>query len=101
MKSDFTKKEFDANVNDEAQTVSLKATMEYKGFSYKQNNLEELAKKLLMEKIGDYTISKNGLSFSLSSIKQKDEKITASLHIKADLLPKIDKESIIKEITGK
>lgn len=101
LKADFVKKESDAKQNEEAQTVSLKATIEYQGFAYKNNDLEELAKKLLADKIGNFEAAKNGLSVSLKDIKEEDDKkITASLHVRAGLLPKIDKESIVKEIVG-
>lgn len=101
FEKNIAKKEFDADLNDEAKTVTIKATVDYHGFLYKNSNLEKFTNMLLGEKISNFITAKNKLSLSLTNVKIKNEKeITAILRVKAGLLPKIDRENITKEITG-
>ncbi len=97
------KKKFDKNVDDEAKTVTLKATVTFSAASYTNNSLNEFASAYLKNKFTqDLELSDKGITTSVENMKVKDDKnITATLDIKAGLLPKLSLDSIQKDLTGK
>lgn len=99
----LTKKNFDKDVNEETKKVTLKATVLFTSLSYTESDLKDLSQSLLK---GDFaqnlSLSDKGTKNTLKDIKVKnDEEISATLAIKAGLLPQLKTEDIASEISGK
>ncbi len=97
----FTKKDFDKNIDDEASSTTLTATISYKGLSYKKGDLVGLSKNLLQEDIGDGTFSKEDITYDLKDIKMVKNEVKVTLFAKASLLPKFDNQKMANVIVGK
>ena len=94
------KKDFDKNAGDEAKQVTLTGTVTYQGISYNKNDLLDLTNSLFSsDKI---TINKDNLNINVKDVKVKTKgEIEANLNIQAILMPKIDNDTLTKEIAGK
>lgn len=102
VKTSLVSKDFDKKLNEETDTVTLKATISYQGIIYKTADIDELSKKYIQDNIQDMVISKNGITSEIKDIQSKNEKeIKGVLHLKSFLLPKIDTEKTAKELAGK
>lgn len=99
----LTKKNFDKDVNDEAKQVTLKATVLFTTLSYNSNDLTELAQTLLKDEFSEnLSLSDKDTDILVENVNIKnDEEAEATLKIKGGLLPKINNEEIINEISGK
>lgn len=97
------KKKLDKNIDDEAKTVTLKATATFSAAAYTNDALKEYSQTFLKNKFSqDLTISEKGISNSVQNIKVKNDKeISATLHIKAGLLPKLNTDKISTDLAGK
>lgn len=97
-----SKKVLDTNIGDEAATVTLKGEVAYEGLSFSKNELTNLAKSVLANKIPNApTINYDNIKVDVINIKVKNDKeINASLSIKALLLPKIDTNKMLSQIKG-
>src|SRR3989344_2074154 len=101
-KTQFTKKEFDKKIGDEASTVTLNATVSFHAISYKKDILNDFSKNIFKDEEKDLILSKDTVKYNVENIKQKNEKeITATLKVKAPFIPKIDIKKIQSEISGK
>ena len=96
------KSEPNKKVDDEADTLTIKGTVTFKTLSYSKSDLVSFAKSLLKNKIPeDLTIDENNIKVEVSNSKKKgDSEISASLNIKANLLPKIEQDKTIKKVAG-
>jgi len=96
------KSEPNKKVYDEADTLTIKGTVTFKTLSYSKSDLVSFAKSLLKNKIPeDLTIDENNIKVEVSNSKKKgDSEISASLNIKANLLPKIEQDKTIKKVAG-
>lgn len=96
-------KSFDKKVDDEAKTVTLKGKVTFEGLTYKNADLTEFATSALKNNFAqDLHISDKGVSTEILSTKKKDtSSFELQLALKANLLPTIDTESIIKNLAGK
>lgn len=94
---------YDKNAGDEAKTVKLSGTLTYSGLSYQNTDVKEFSKALLEKNYAkNMTSDENTLDIKVNDAKKKsDKEITATLTINAALLPKIDNQSIAKQISGK
>jgi len=99
----LSNKSYSKKLNDQASSVSLKATATFHQASYNKNDLQDLGKLLLKDKFTDnQSLSDKGIMSDVSDIKtNKDKSISASIDLKAGLLPKLDKNNLLQEITGK
>ncbi|MFZ5365717.1 MAG: hypothetical protein ACOZBZ_00305 [Patescibacteria group bacterium] len=94
---------FDHKVGDEAQTLALNLTVKVTGLTFTDEDLAFLAQKLISGSIPqDFELKKEEITARFE-IKKKNEdgSILFKTIIKANLLPKLDKEEIIKNIKGK
>lgn len=102
--SDFKplEKDFNASTGEEAKTVTLNAVVEFKGVYYDNADLIEFTKTVLKNEFSqDQTIDDSGIRNTLTDITfNDDDEFEAVLAIEADLLPKIDKEKLKKELAG-
>jgi len=94
---------FDRKENEEADTLSLSATIRYKIGSYTKSDLEEYIKSLAQGSIPE----NYKLSISESNVKVEDLKIgkndtaTASLTVNAVYIPGVDEKTLKDKIKGK
>ncbi len=100
VKTDLSQKEFDKKLGDEAGSVNLKSTITYQAFVYSIEDLNNLGKSAFKE--NNTPLSSKGINYEIKDLKQKkDTEISGSVAMKAYLLPKIDKESVVQKISGK
>lgn len=105
ISSSVEKESFDKKVGDEASKLNLKATVLFQGLSYKKDDLISFTKSFLdKELLGKMEIDEKNIQVDVEDIKEKDEKddtVSATLKIKAPLLPSLKKEELAKNISGK
>ncbi len=92
------KKDFDKNVGDEANKVTLTGTVTYQAVSYNKNDIVSLALNLFNAK--DITINKDNLNVIAKDIKTEGKNVSANLNIQALLLPKVDDGTLTAQIAG-
>lgn len=98
----LTKKNFDKDINEEAKQVTLKATVLFTTLAYNTKDVKDLAQTLLKEEsTDDLSLSDKDTQTELRDIEVEEDEATATLSMKGGLLPKIQNDDIISEITGK
>lgn len=94
---------FDHKVGDEAQTLGLKLTVKVSGLAFSQDDFLDLSQKILAGEIPqDFELKKEEISARFE-IKEKNEdgSVLFKTSIHANLLPRLDKTEIVKNIRGK
>lgn len=93
---------FNYNVGEEAENLTLTAKLDYSTLSYSQADLLSLLNQVIKEKIpADFQLSASSET-SLSASKLAADKTAAvTVDFKAKLIPKLDFESIKKQIKGR
>lgn len=97
----LSKKSFDKKEGQEAASVTLEGTGVYQGISYKKSDINSYFKSLLKEDNPDLEFLEDRFKYDVQDLKEEEEKISATLTIKALLLPKIDDKKLAKELAGK
>lgn len=99
----LSKKTYDQDIDDEAKKITLKGTVTFTSFSFSKEDLKKLAESTLQGRYSDdLAISDKGISASLEDIKKiSTSEVDGKLVIKAGLLPKINKDTIQKDLAGK
>lgn len=93
------KQTFDKKANDQANQVTLTGTVTFQGLSYNNSDMVKLANSLFNS--SESTLSQNDLGISARNIVvEKNSDVLVDLTIKANLVPKIDTDSIAKQIAG-
>lgn len=93
---------FSNKVGDEAENLKLTVSLRAKGFSVARGDLVALSQKTLEENIpAGFILRDDQLSFEFEPGESDEEKKAFSLRIIANFLPKVNRESIIKQIRGK
>ncbi|MDO8639612.1 MAG: baseplate J/gp47 family protein [bacterium] len=103
VKTSFDKKNLDKDVGEETKTVNLTAKISYQGITYKKSDLEQFANAVLSKKYSqELTVSDNTVKTEVLDIKQENEKeVTATLVLKASLMPKVDIQKLTADLSGK
>lgn len=97
--TDLSGEKFDKKLDDQVDKISLNATVAFNFLSYDNSDVVKLSEKLFDN--SSFSIEKSRLDVNAKNIKvEKNGDITADLVINAKLFPKIDTESLIKEIVG-
>ncbi len=92
-------KSFDKKENDQANQVTLKATVTFDGVSYKNGEMFSFASSLFDQ--NQNVLDKNNFSVSAKNIvTEKNGDVNADLTIKAKIFPKIDTTNLAKQIQG-
>ncbi|HUD44940.1 MAG TPA: baseplate J/gp47 family protein [Patescibacteria group bacterium] len=96
-------KVYSPKLNAQASTASLTATAVFHTAIYNKNDLLQLEQSLLKDKFSDnQALSDKGITTDVSNQKVVDDNtIKADIDLKAGLLPKLDNQKLINEITGK
>ncbi|MEX2007486.1 MAG: baseplate J/gp47 family protein [Candidatus Levyibacteriota bacterium] len=96
-KKDFSKKE-----GDEASQVTLKAEVNYKSVAYNKSDIVSFAKEAMKGDISNLDLNENSITTSVKEIKKtQGNDVSTSLEISGLLLPKIEQQNLVKEISGK
>ena len=88
----------DKKVNDQANQFTLKASVNYKGVTYKKSDILSLTDSLF--KSSNLLVDKNNLTVEAKNIKSQTNGVTADLTIHAKLIPSIDTDSLKNQIAG-
>jgi len=98
----IAKKDFNKNVDDETDKITLKGTVVYKTLSYAKKDLTSLGLSVIKKNLQkDQVLDENNVKVEIKDIKKKNEKeADVNLDIQAILQPKIDENKLISEITG-
>lgn len=92
-------KSFDKKKDDEAKQVTLKGTVTFQTASYKNSDIEALAKSLFES--SETKIESGNLEVSAKNIViEKNKDVNADVVIKAKILPNVNSEDLLKEIAG-
>lgn len=93
------KKDFDKNVDDEAQNVTLKGTASYTTVSYDKTEFLNYIKNIIGP---DKSVEEKNLKLSFDNLKlNKDNSVSAKMNIKAKIFTNVDKVNLAKKISGK
>lgn len=92
-------KSFDKKEDEQANQVTLKGTVIFKAASYTNSDIEAFASSLFDSK--DNKIQSSNLEISAKNIVvEKNNDVNADLTIKAKIFPRVDKNSILKQVQG-
>lgn len=92
-------KSFDKKEGDQANQVTLKGTVIFKAASYTNSDIENLASSLFDS--SNTQIESGNLEITAKNIVvEKNKDVNADLTIKATIFPKVDKDSLLKQIKG-
>ena len=96
------KKEFNKNVDGEADKITLKGTVTYNALSYKKRDLIAYGLRLIKANVQkDQVLEENNIKVDIKDVKKKNEKeLNANLNIEAIIQPKIDEKKLTSEIAG-
>lgn len=90
---------FDKKEGDEAKSLTLKGTVDFKALSYNDSDMILLSRSLFDS--SESQISNQNLTVEAKNLKvEKNGDVTSDLNIKAKLLPKLDKDTLSKQIAG-
>ncbi len=97
--TDLSSEKFDKKENDQADKVSLSATVSFNFLSYDNSDVIKLSEKLFDS--SSFSVEKSQFDVNAKNIKvEKNDDITADLVISAKLFPKINTQDLIKQIAG-
>lgn len=97
-------KKYSKDLNDEADNVTLQATVTFTALTYKKADMKELAQSLLKDTHSqELAISTKGVQTTVKDIKpdKNDDDVSATLAMEANLLPKINTDSLLQQLPGK
>lgn len=101
-KTDIIDKKLNKKQGEEANKVTLTATISYIGLSYSKNDLYSLAQSLIKDSVpNNLTAKKENITVDMKEAKLKEKSITASINIKALLEPTIDENELRSSLSGK
>lgn len=93
---------FDKEIDQEAKDVTLELSLKIKALYYKDSDLKSIARKNLEKDIPDgYDLKLEDINVTVAKVTTVKDESTASLIIKANLLPRLDTNKIKKDIAGK
>ncbi len=99
----FDLKSFDKKVGDEAEKVSITASVTFDSIAYSKDDLNNFAKSLFEQDLGrNLEVNSNETKVEVSGIKKKSaNEFSSSITLKSKIIPKLDIEGLAKEIKGK
>lgn len=95
----ITKEDFDKEEDKEAKTLNLNGTVTYSSLAYSKSELLEYLKTIFGPT--EITIDDKNLEVSFENIKSVKGDVTSDLKVKAKIYPKLDLQSLAKNIAGK
>lgn len=100
----LSQKSTDKSEGDQANSVTLTATVTYESIAYTSDDVKKLAESLLQGKIAnDMTPTADGIKADLqdASANKDGSDATATLKASASLIPKIDTQQVAQKLAGK
>ena len=95
-------KNFSHDIDEEADSLSLKASLEYQALSYRQNDLDLLLQAAIKEKIpSNYEVSQSSEIEIEPAALNNDNTASIDVTFKAKLIPKLDFPDIKNNLKGK
>ncbi|MEK7534265.1 MAG: hypothetical protein AAB600_02900 [Patescibacteria group bacterium] len=95
------KKKLDKEIGEQADKITLNATVIYESIAYKNDDLKSLSRSLVQNNISNnMTINYENVKIDIKDVTQNKDNISANLRIKALLQPIIDKKSLVSELSG-
>jgi len=95
-------KDFDKDINDEANQLKLKLKLALTGISFEQEDLQKILEGQFKEEIPDGFQQVEGkYETEIVNSETKDEQTEVDLIVSANLLPDLDKQKIQKDLAGK
>lgn len=102
LSSEVTEKNFDKKVGDEAGTISLSAKIKFQFASYNNSDLGGLIKESAAGEIGqDFSLKPSDSKINVQDFTINKDTVSAKLAINAVFEPTIDKNKLLKSISGK
>lgn len=102
IKTQVTKKDFNNKVGDEATSLKLNETVDVTGVAVQRDSLIEMAKKSLAERVPQgFALKGDEIQTDFQFIGENAGVYEVAVLVKADLLPQVDPEEIVKNISGK
>lgn len=92
-------KDVSNNVGDPASNFTIKGSVTFKSALYKVSEAKSFTASLLS--LNNSPVLADSLFYSFDNIKAGKENVTATMHAKAGLLPKIDEKDLASKIAGK
>jgi len=95
-------KQFNHDVDEEADSLTLEAKLEYTALSYSQNDFDILLQQAVKEKIPDnFQLSETSETNIEPAEMEKNNTAVIDVTFKAKLIPKLDFAEIKKNLTGR
>lgn len=102
LQATVDKKEFNKNIGEEAKTLSAKVTLTYSGVAYLTEDMQNFAQHIIQSKTSQNSDIQAPVQTAVDNLKNnKNNTYAANVAIKAGLLPKLDKNTLIQSIQGK
>lgn len=99
VNTDLSSEDFSNKLNDQSDSLTLKANVSFNFISYKNSEMQDLVSRILNDP--NFSLDKSDLNISAKNLKVlKNKDISATLNIDAKLLPKIDNDLLSKQIAG-
>lgn len=98
----ISNKNLSNKAGDQAKNLTLSATVTYETVTIKKSDIDSYTKDHLKDQLQtNGTLTANGLSTTVTDIKQNKDTTTATLNMKATLLPSITISDLAQKIAGK
>jgi len=98
---EISSEEYSAEEGEEVNNITLKAEAELTAFIYQEQDLEEVAKKLIAEEeAGSFIEDPEKFEFSVQDSKMEEDVLKVNLSVKSYLLPKIDFTEVKDKLAG-
>lgn len=102
LTGNLEKEEYSKKADEEADSVTLKATIVFDAVRYKKTDIKSFAQELFALTNKDTTFSQDSVATDVKDVKKKNNnEVSAKIMAKASFIPKIDTAKVQKEIAGK
>jgi len=99
--SEIVLEEFDHNIDDEADNVSLTLKFKINALAFSRDDIDVLANEVLGDRIPEGFILGEEKELNFEFLRQEESKAIFDFGVKGSLYPQVDKEEIKKKILGK
>ena len=101
INSEIVLEEFDHNIGDEADNISLSLKLKISALAFSRGDIDVLANEVLGDRIPEGFVLGEEKELNFEFLRQEESKAIFDFGVKASLYPQIDKEEIKKKILGK
>jgi hypothetical protein len=102
LRSEIVSEEFNFDVDDEADNLTLEMNSKYKFLVYKKDDLKNLLIFRLSDSVPDnFVFSDHATDISTENIEFEDNRVNMGAIIKVKLIPQLNNEELINNLKGK